>query len=375
YANDGAGSFTDVSDSVVDQRHLFGMAHTFGDFNLDGRLDLYAIGMSSTTARRLDGLQLRRPDRRDVDKMRAAMAYGNRMYLNDGSRFATPKFADQVARTGWSWGTTSFDYDLDGDEDVYVANGFRSGDSCTDYCSTYWRHDLYTGNSTPNPAVAALFRDAMSDLNAGAISWNGFEHNALLQNLGGEAFANVGFLLGVGFEYDSRAVVGGDLDGDGLPDLMVAEYQFAGRGFLMKLHVYRNTLETQNHWLGVRLEEPAPGGLNGTKVRLQTGDRQQVRQLVTGDSFMSQHANAVHFGLGSQTTVDRVTIEWPDGSTFELTEPKIDRYHTVSGKEDGVAADDGRERSDRRQGKRVSIASAKKDLNQAIEYGPAAKAK
>ena len=53
YTNDGRGKFTDVTDQLGDDRHLFGMAHTFADYNLDGRLDMYGIGMDSTTARRL----------------------------------------------------------------------------------------------------------------------------------------------------------------------------------------------------------------------------------------------------------------------------------------------------------------------------------
>ena len=216
YKNDGSGHFHDVTDQIFDNRHLFGMAHTVGDYNLDGQLDLYAIGMSSTTARRLDGMQLGRADRADIHQMRSAMGYGNRMYLFDGDRFQAPSFAAQVARTGWSWGTTSFDFDRDGDQDIYVANGFRSGSSCEDYCTTFWRHDIYTGTSSPDREVATLFTDVMRDLNRGAISWNGYEHNAMLLNLDGQAFANAAYLLGVGFEFDSRAVVSNDLDGDGV---------------------------------------------------------------------------------------------------------------------------------------------------------------
>lgn len=40
------------------QCHNFGMSHAFGDYDLDGKLDLFVVGMSSTTARRLDRLGL-----------------------------------------------------------------------------------------------------------------------------------------------------------------------------------------------------------------------------------------------------------------------------------------------------------------------------
>ena len=50
YENDGHGHFTDVSERWLSDRHLFGMGHTLADFNRDGQLDMYLIGMSSTTA-------------------------------------------------------------------------------------------------------------------------------------------------------------------------------------------------------------------------------------------------------------------------------------------------------------------------------------
>ena len=81
YQNDGDGQFSDVTDEVFYNRHLFGMAHSIEDFNHDGILDLYAIGMSSTTARRLDRMNAGRSEFPGHNEMRSAMGYGNRLYL------------------------------------------------------------------------------------------------------------------------------------------------------------------------------------------------------------------------------------------------------------------------------------------------------
>jgi len=161
YENDGKGHFTDRNESWIGPRHSFGMGHVLDDFNRDGHQDFYVIGMSSTTARRLDSMKLSRDDHPDIAQMRSEMGYGNRMYLGGESPFGSPSFAKNVARTGWSWGTTSFDYDLDGDRDIYVANGHWSGESCHDYCSTYWTHDIYTGDSKDNPVVKNVFANSM----------------------------------------------------------------------------------------------------------------------------------------------------------------------------------------------------------------------
>ncbi|MCH7708734.1 MAG: VCBS repeat-containing protein, partial [Myxococcales bacterium] len=60
YHNDGTGHFTDANDTLRGDRHLFGMSAAFADYDLDGRLDFFVAGMSSTTARRLEAMGLAR---------------------------------------------------------------------------------------------------------------------------------------------------------------------------------------------------------------------------------------------------------------------------------------------------------------------------
>ncbi|MFP6855429.1 MAG: VCBS repeat-containing protein, partial [Opitutales bacterium] len=62
YRNDGEGNFVNLTKKWAPHRHGFGMSHVFGDINGDGRQDLYFVGMSSTTARRLDRLGIVRDD-------------------------------------------------------------------------------------------------------------------------------------------------------------------------------------------------------------------------------------------------------------------------------------------------------------------------
>ena len=97
YRNRGDGTFEDVTESRVDERHGFGMSHTFGDYDGDGRVDLYMVGMSSTTARRLDALGLAREGFDEYTSMRAPMSYGNRLYVSRGDRLEQPAFAATAA--------------------------------------------------------------------------------------------------------------------------------------------------------------------------------------------------------------------------------------------------------------------------------------
>ena len=339
YRNDGRKKFTDVTDVYVDHRHSFGMSLTFADYNRDGKLDIFMTGMGSTTARRLDQLKLGREEFPFHQKMRIEMGYGNRMFLaenknaaEDGSferRFRQAPFNDQVARTGWSWGSTSLDFDNDGDRDIYVANGHMSRGSAKDYCTHFWRQDIYSGCSKPDAALAAL--QEILPKNNNSMSWNGYEHNCLLMNEAGGGFVNVAFLMGVAFELDSRVVVSDDLDGDGRTDLVVFESSIESR-YAFEIHVLENRLATDHHWIGIRLDEEQNGHSPlGATVVLHSSEGEQISKILCGDSFISQHAPTVHFGLGSQTKVDAVEVIWSDGTRRKLVDPQIDRYHRMKG--------------------------------------------
>jgi hypothetical protein len=329
YLNDGQGRFTDVSESLVDQRHSFGMSLSFADYDLDGKTDIFMTGMGSTTARRLDRMNLNRDDFPMHTKKRMPMGYGNRMYLardaEDGSgrRFPQASFNAQVARTGWSWGTSSFDFDNDGDRDIYVANGFLSQGSAKDYCTHYWRQDIYMGNSLPNPVLVELQKHIP------AMSWNAYEHNSLLMNEAGRGFVNVAFLMGVAFEFDSRSVVSDDLDGDGRMDLIVYRHSI-GTEYPFEIYALENRLETDRHWIGLRLQAGAGGSVMGATVVLRTAAGKQIAKVVSGDSYYCQHAPVLHFGLGAQTSVESIEVIWIDGSRQQLDAPAIDRYDTAS---------------------------------------------
>lgn len=327
YHNDGTGRFTDANHTFLADRHLFGMSAAFADYDLDGRLDFFVAGMGSTTARRLDALGLSRPDRPDVSEMRMRMGYGNRLYLASDEGWREPDFADQVARTGWTWGTSAFDFDNDGDPDLFAANGNESGESTTDYCSNFWSHDVYDGLSEPDPQLAGLFAEVSQELRSGEESWDGYQKNHLLMNRGGEGFIDVAFLLGVADAFDSRSAVSADFDRDGRVDLVVTE-SLGSEG--EKIHIYRNRLDTGNSWIGVELREQADGiSPLGASVHLRTSKRTHVARVVTGDTLMGQHATTVHFGLGKTERVEAIEVRWTGGARTTFREPEPNRYHLV----------------------------------------------
>ncbi|MEZ5327164.1 MAG: CRTAC1 family protein [Verrucomicrobiales bacterium] len=331
YENDGKGDFTDVTDTWIDERHLFGMSATFGDYNMDGQLDFYVAGMGSTTARRLEFMRAERTDSPDVEQMRMKMAYGNRMYLRNpplaGKGYSEPVFKDAVARTGWAWGTTTLDFDNDGDSDIFVANGHSSGASTKDHCTQFWCHDIYNPSVKPNKALHDAFQIVHRGYFDKTESWDGYQKSNLLMNIEGASFQNVAFLMGVADQFDGRAALSDDFDGDGRMDLVVVEDRWQ-KGQV--LHVYRNTLETGHHWAGVRLRDTAVyGSPLGAKISVTSGGSTRVASIMAGETIHGQHSTSAHFGLGKNSKVESIEVLWPNGLRTKLENPKADTWYQL----------------------------------------------
>jgi hypothetical protein len=339
YRNDGHGRFSDRTAEWVAERHAFGMAHALADFNADGRLDLLMIGMPSPTVDRLEHLGLWRPDAREDRTMRSKMTHGSRLYLaREQGGFEETAMEESIARSGWSWGCSAFDFDNDGFPDVYIGNGQDSNESVRDYEGEYWLHDTYVGHSEPNQVVSLYFGSKFNRTLHRGQSYGGYEKNRFYLNQRGQTFLEVGHLLGVALEQDSRNVVSDDLDGDGRVDLLVTTYE--GHAFTNQaLRVYRNVLSDAGHWIGFRFREEGAGRTPvGVRVAIQFGDQRAVRQIVTGDSHRSQHAPTVHFGLGGATQVKAAVIHWTCGQEVRLSNLAADRYYDIRPPEANPAA-------------------------------------
>jgi len=331
YYNDGSGRFTDVTDSLVDEHSNFGMSHSFADYNLDGRMDFYVIGMASTTMRRLNYMGLTRADFPEYTEMRTRMGYGNRMYLGaEDKTFLEPVFKDSVARSGWSWGITSFDFDSDGDMDVYIANGHLSGKTTQDYCTRFWCHDIYMHSSQEDPSLSGFIQETLVT-EVLTKSWDGYQKNHLFMNQSGEDFANVAFLMDVALLEDSRNVLSDDFNLDGRPDLLLTTLVTSGaKKGKHTLLVLQNDWPISNNWIGIRLqEEPGAPSPIGAKIAVKYAGREHIAWIVTGDSFRAQHAPMKHFGLGKADHVDSITVRWPNGTVRRIDNPDINRYHLV----------------------------------------------
>jgi hypothetical protein len=102
------------------------------------------------------------------------------------------------------------------------------------------------------------------------------------------------------------------------------------KGFSPISHHLFEAVPGTNHWLRVKLKGVVSNrdGI-GAKVKLQYGQGTQLREIRSNSSSLSGNELIAHFGLGQETVVTSLTIEWPSGAKQLINEPGIDQLHIV----------------------------------------------
>ena len=164
-----------------------------------------------------------------------------------------------------SWGTAAIDFDNDGRKDIMIFHG-------------------------------------------GLIHLVPQEHSIFL-NVGGGKFQDVSADAGPFFATKSvgRGACFADYDNDGKVDAFLVN--LGAPGVLLK-----NTSASTGHWLTITLAGTKSNrdGI-GAKVEIEAGGVKQFTERVAGSGYLSQNDGRLHFGLGAQTKVDRITVTWPSG--------------------------------------------------------------
>ena len=323
YRNNGDGTFSEwTKQAGLQGEKFYGMSALFGDYDNDGWPDLVVANDSTPNL-----LFRNRHDGSFAEEaLMAGVAYSgegvtqgcmgaawgdydndglfdlfvtnfadeyNALYRNEGGGF----FADVsfVAGIGAapaelvSWGTGFFDYDNDGDRDLFVANGH-----------TYPQADL--------PRVNSSYKQA----------------NSLFENRGGR-LVEVSAEAGPGFALRrvSRGTSFADYDGDGDIDLFILNLN--GPPTLL-----RNDGDHDNHYLLVRTvgTKSNRDGI-GARVIISAGGQSQHAEVQSGGSYLSHNDLRLHFGLGQAEHVDRLEVRWPSGVVQVLSDIAVDQVLTV----------------------------------------------
>lgn len=151
-----------------------------------------------------------------------------------------------------------------------------------------------------------------------------YERNGVHLNIGDGKFADISYLTGADSPGDGRSVVAEDLNGDGMPELLVRQ---VGGGPLI---IYENNFPKSN-WLKISLQgtKSNRNGI-GSKLECRIGDKVIRRELSPEVNFHAQRRASVHFGLGKADAVTSLTILWPSGEEQILENLPINRHVVVS---------------------------------------------
>jgi enediyne biosynthesis protein E4 len=325
YHNRGDGTFEEVSRKagVDNSQHYYGMGVVWSDYDNDGWPDLYVAddaGPNYLYRNKHDGtfeevgLMLGADLSGDGQEL-GSMGVDMGDYDHDGKLdiFVTEfvdqsdslyrnKGADGFADVSWSshiaqpshpyvgWGTGFFDMENSGWLDIFVANG----------------HVYPQVDAIPN---AAHFRQPM----------------LLFRNHRDGTFEEVATAAGLnsGALQSRRGAAFGDINNDGCVDIVTLNWGAPPSLFM-------NHCQNGNHRVLFKLLGTKSNRLAiGARVTVRTGSLTQFSEVKGGSSYLSQNDLRQHFGLGSSSKIDEVTVRWPNGQSEILKDVSADFIYTI----------------------------------------------
>ena len=315
YRNEGDGRFTDATEEVgMASKEFYGYGAVFSDFNQDGWPDVFVADDMTPNQMYINQADGTFTEEALISNVgfngegaeQGCMGVGvgdfdndghldifvtnfegehNTLYRNEGDGFFLDvSFVSRVASRGnpeVGWGTALFDFDNDGDKDIYVANGH-----------IYPQADL--------PHTNARYA----------------QPNFLFENLGDGIFADVTDRAGPGLAIEkvSRGASFADYDDDGDMDIFVLNLND-------KPDLLRNDDGNRKNYLLVEtIGRVSNRDGIGTRIEIEVAAKRQVNEVRAGSSYLSHDDMRVHFGLGKAWLVDRVTLRWPSGIVQEIVD-------------------------------------------------------
>ena len=289
------------SDVLTDQ---FGMGQAIGDIDNDGDFDWFVNSVF------------------DITGLNVAARSGNRLYRNDsvpGEVVVTDISESAGVRDGaWAWGACMADFNNDGWIDIFHENGFG-----------------YIPESLRTPQTGTYI-----DIYANSFGPYHFTRPRLFINQrhqmdGKVRFLEKGVSWGMNQQTNGRGITCVDFDRDGDIDIIAMDNSGRPRVWVNQIgHGYGKRF-ANFRIIGVTPNTDAVGAL--VSVRADTnGDgtidahEKQVRMVEANSNFLGQNLPNLHFGLGSATVIEELTIQWPlDSTPLVCNDVEVNRFLLV----------------------------------------------
>ncbi len=331
YLNNRNGTFTDCTAKSFGHLSKFSMGNDIADINNDNLPDIVSLDMLPEDNRRQK--LLKGPD--EYDKYQLAVDSGykrqqmrNMLQLHQGlDKVGMPVFSEigqlsGISNTDWSWSALLADYDNDGFKDLFITNGYLRDFTNQDFV----KYDVQAALETARASGKELFgekgkaesKKAIYDLVKKMPSTKVTDY--MYRNKGNLTFENVSSSWGLGGPNITTGAVYADLDNDGDLDL-ITNYTNEAAG------IYKNNAEkiTGNHFLRIKLSGSGKNPFAvGAKLYLQTDSGNQFLENYTVRGYQSSVDPVLHFGVGKNKIVKKLTIKWPDGEISMIKNFKSD---------------------------------------------------
>jgi hypothetical protein len=313
YRNLGNGRFEDVAEKLGTDLPSSSMNVGSADLNKDGYPDIY---ISNIVAMVKDEKYVMPTEatkmKRQAEKLATMRVVQNNHLFTSLApasgglpRYAVNEAVDPAdTSTGWAWDADFFDFDNDGDDDLYLVNGLHE----------YYYYASEFQVETPEGKKTMVF------------SVGSREPNVFYVNQGGK-LANKSALSGADFEGNSRAAVYLDFENDGDQDVVV-------NNFNEKAIALRNQSERfGNNWMKVKLigdpsRKSNRDAVGARAVFTTPGGNRIWREVQSSTGYMSGHPKELHVGLGKEKEADLVVV-WPNGERGEYKNLKANMEHTI----------------------------------------------
>jgi len=308
YVNQGNGTFKEMNNQAFGHESKFSMGNDIADINNDGWPDIMTVDMLPEDEKVLksslgdDPLGLYLYERSFGYNYQYSR---NCLQLNTGrgKKFSDIALYSGVAATDWSWGPLIADFNLDGQDDIFVSNGIKNRPNDLDYVkfiSSLPQHNSDSGRRMHD-------KEMLQHMPSGA--W----HNYVFEGMADMKFKDRSIAWGFEKPTLSQGAAYADLDGDGDLDLVTNNMnEEAG--------IYRNNTREENpsiHYLNIQVRGRSPNTFGiGTKAFVFAGGKLQYQELEPERGFMSSSEPLFHFGLGDKKIIDSIIIIWPD-NTFQ----------------------------------------------------------
>ncbi len=324
YINKGNGKFSEELPSRVNYCSLASMGADIADIDNDGYPEIFTTDMLPANNYRLKTTTAFDPYHLEDLKYRANYHYQftqNCLHLNDGNaNFSEIAQMCGVDATDWSWGALIFDFDNDGNKDIFVSNGILKDIGSMDFIE-------FNGNQQSvrfaNTAQKVDYRKLISNMKSTPLQ------NYAFTNLGNLMFKNNAGSLGLSRLSFSNGAAYADLDNDGDEDLVVNNNN-------SPCFIYRNDANkySGNHFLKVKFigSEKNRFGI-GAEARVYSKDGLKMLQNYNTRGFQSSIEPNLLFGLGKTTLIDSLQVIWPDGKEQVLKNVKADQTITLKNSE------------------------------------------